>query len=99
LQAICRGGRGRRVRGGTPGGGEEEAFKRGRRRGVLVGLEFGRRMRKEGWEGGRGGPGRMEMDVGRRKRREEGEGGKKRSTRGLGWKEDVGAGAQTAMVL
>jgi hypothetical protein len=56
-------------------------------------------MRKEGWEGGRGGPGRMEMDVGRRKRREEGEGGKKRSTRGLGWKEDVGAGAQTAMVL
>ena len=29
------------------------------------------------------------MDVGRRKRREEGEGGKKRSTRGLGWKEDV----------
>ena len=31
----------------------------------------------------------MEMDVGRRKRREEGEGGKKRSTRGLGWKEDV----------
>ena len=46
---------------------------------------------------------RMEMDVGRRKRREEGEGGKKRSTKlqtkGLGWKEDVGAGAQTAMVL
>ena len=60
-------------------------------------------MRKEGCEGGRGGPGRMEMDVGRRKRREEGEGGKKRSTKlqtkGLGWKEDVGAGAQTAMVL
>ena len=43
--------------------------------------------------------GRMEMDVGRRKRCEEGEGGKKRSTRGLEWKEDVGAGAQTAMVL
>ena len=38
LQATCRGGRGRRVRGGTPGGGGEEAFKRGRRRGVLVGL-------------------------------------------------------------